>query len=197
MSKNVTVAQIAPSLEINGFSVDIFGTKSHGLQTPTNSLLFSSRIKGWFDNYNFVIVPVDYSQTPIRRWRIELIGNSIANTAIITNGAYCGKYLDGREPDLLSENRPALGFLYFHFIMALVRIRDIDPEGWKGVWARYLTQKPFPTPGNYVLKHLLITINQHFQTTDMEFLEAWISGLRFERPITPSKEEAARVAKRL
>ncbi|KAI0445125.1 hypothetical protein F4803DRAFT_571926 [Xylaria telfairii] len=199
MKEFVKAAHIVPFfLQVGDLDVDIFGSRGKELQTPTNCLLFTQRIKGWFDKYLFVIVPIDYDETPITRWKIELVGKSILDTEMYTgHGEHYGRELDGKELIFLSENRPASRFLYFHFIMALVRMRDIQAEGWKETWARYFTKQPFPTPGNYLRKTMLLAINQHFQTTDVALLEGWIKGQGFEMPITLSEQEAARVAKRV
>ncbi|KAI1750391.1 hypothetical protein F4782DRAFT_532498 [Xylaria castorea] len=202
LSENIKAAHIVPFfLHLENLSTEIFGRRGYELQTPSNSLLLSGRIKCWFDKYCLVIVPVDYDETPITRWKIEIVGNSIANTPyedIDSSGHQSvGKDLDGKELQFLSKERPASRFLYFHFIMALVRIRDIHATGWKEVWARYFTKQPFPAPGNYLRQTMLLAISQHFQTTDVKLIESWIKGEGFEKPITLSDEEAARVANRV
>jgi hypothetical protein len=58
----------------------LFGTQSDSLEKGGNALLLLSQIKSWFDKYCVVVVPVDPSETPIRRWRIDVITPDIKNT---------------------------------------------------------------------------------------------------------------------
>ncbi|KAG6021638.1 hypothetical protein E4U19_005569, partial [Claviceps sp. Clav32 group G5] len=82
----------------------------------------SKRIEAWFDNYHLVIVPVDATENPITRWRTDVISPSIMNAKY--SGEFRGHELDGRELTFHNEKRPVSRFLYFHFFMALVRIKD-------------------------------------------------------------------------
>jgi hypothetical protein len=71
---------------------------------------------------------------------------------------YVWKDLDGKELVFLGEKRPVSRFLYFHFVMALVRIKDLQRRNWQDVWARYHEHRPFPTPGNYMRKAMLLAL---------------------------------------
>ncbi|KAK3947683.1 hypothetical protein QBC32DRAFT_223633 [Pseudoneurospora amorphoporcata] len=104
--------------------------------SPTNSLMLSKQVKSWFDKYLFVIVPVidplEVTQVPnniITRWKVELISPDVENMT--------------RELVFLNQNRPASRFLFFRFMLALIRIRQLDRRGWEDVWAKYHTYKPF------------------------------------------------------
>ncbi|KAI0202598.1 hypothetical protein F4808DRAFT_420699 [Astrocystis sublimbata] len=186
----------------------LFGSRGDDLEKPSNSLLLTSQIKGWFDRYCLIIIPVDAEEMPITRWKIELLGNSVAEMRLAVaqvrlgpvnepNVPYYGRDLDGREFTFRSEARPASRFLYFHFMLALVRMRDIQPHGWKETWARLFTTKPFPTPGPYLRETILLAINQYLGTTDLKLIESWIRGQGFDDPIQLSSEHANRVASRV
>lgn len=155
------------------------------------------QIKSWLDAYKLVIIPVDTTEMPIKRWKIELIGNSIRNTLFSDNPNQYGRDLDGKELTFRSDNRPAPQFLYFHFIMALIRIRDLEAQGWKETWAKYFAHQPFPTPGNYLPQSMLFVLHQHYAATDVEVLESWTRGQGFGKPITVSEEESKKIAERV
>ncbi|KAG5927810.1 hypothetical protein E4U60_007933 [Claviceps pazoutovae] len=108
----------------------------------------SKQIERWFDSYHLVIVPVDVTENPIARWRTDVISPSIMNKRY--SGDFRGSELDGRELTFHNEKRPVSRFLYFHFFMALVRIRDTKRKGWQilgpEVTNSWMTDHGFDTP---------------------------------------------------
>lgn len=115
----------------HGFGEVLFGERAPSLQEEGNALLLSDRIEAWFSSYPIAVVPVDSSESPIKRWRTELISPDIRNEQL-DMGCY-GRDLIGKELVFLNENRLVSRFLYFHFIIALVRIRDLKHRGWEDV----------------------------------------------------------------
>ncbi len=96
----------------------------------------SNAIESWFDKYLLVIVPVDSPESPIQRWRTDVVSSDIKNSPywIDADGtSHLGGDLDGKELTFLGEKRPVSRFLYFHFVMALVRIKDLGRQGWQNV----------------------------------------------------------------
>jgi hypothetical protein len=177
----------------------LFGTQSDSLEKGGNALLLLSQIKSWFDKYCVVVVPVDPSETPIRRWRIDVITPDIKNTVYDYHDGkrFTGKELDRKELVFLGERRPVSGFLYFHFLMALVRIKDIGRNEWESTWARYYEQRPFPTPGNYMRRSMLLALATHFQVADMKVVESWIADHGFDTPLRMDTDQAREVARRV
>ena len=43
----------------------LFGSRAESLMRAGNMLLLSDHIKGWFDKYHLVVVPVDPKEVPI------------------------------------------------------------------------------------------------------------------------------------
>ncbi|CAG9994488.1 unnamed protein product [Clonostachys byssicola] len=175
----IRTAHIVPfSLDGETIGSVIFGSRSStGLAQPENSLLLHEIIHRWFYKYQVLIVPVDSMERPIKRWKIDVITPDIANFRL-----YPGKVggdLDGQELVFLNNNRPALEFLYFRFIMALFRIKDVRTRGWETVWSKYYTNRPFPTPTPYMRKNMLLAIATHFETTSMEVIESWMTDHGF------------------
>ncbi|EHK46050.1 hypothetical protein TRIATDRAFT_274069 [Trichoderma atroviride IMI 206040] len=173
----------------------IFGDRAPSLQQAGNALLLSNKIKGWFNKYLLVVVPVDAREFPITRWKTDIISDNIRGCAY---GADClVDDLDGKELKFLNNNRPVSRFLYFHFIMALVRIRDLDRRGWQDVWARYYTQQPFATPGQYMSKSMLLAIATHQGTIDYQEVLAFCAEQSFDPPLTLDDDESREIARRV
>ncbi|KAK4182766.1 hypothetical protein QBC35DRAFT_526490 [Podospora australis] len=95
-----------------------------------------------------------------------------------------GKDLGGKELTFRNKKRPVLRFMYFHFVMALVHIKDIRRDGRQGVWAQYYEQCPFPTPSNYMRRSMLLALATHFGTADMNVVKSWITDYGFDCPLT-------------
>ncbi|KAI0914944.1 hypothetical protein F4823DRAFT_570235 [Ustulina deusta] len=135
VSEDVKAPHIVPFfLRHTDAGDELFGSRGPELREPSNALLLLSRIKSWFDQHFLIIVPVDPNETPkITRWKIELIEKSVANTPYSGQGRdggfSRGHELDGKELKFLNAARPASIFLYFRFIMTLVRIRDLQRPG--------------------------------------------------------------------
>ncbi|KAH7010033.1 hypothetical protein EDB80DRAFT_714379 [Ilyonectria destructans] len=93
----------------------LFGNRAESLQGAGNSLLLSGHISRWFDSYHLLVLPIDATETPTRRWRTDVISSDIQNSP------YTAEH-NGKELVFLNDKRPVSRFLYFHFVMALVRI---------------------------------------------------------------------------
>ncbi|KAG6123845.1 hypothetical protein E4U12_000574 [Claviceps purpurea] len=193
---DIKAAHIVPYfLDFEGVGELLFGERAQSLKRAGNALLMSKRIEGWFDNYHLVIVPVDVTENPITRWRTDIISPSIMGAQY--NGLLCASELDGRELTFHNEKRPVSRFLYFHFFMALVRIKDIKRIGWQDTWARYYGQRPFPTPGPYLRKSMLMALACHWQTTDLQVMNSWLTDNGFETPLALTNDEVVETARRV
>ncbi|KAI1372423.1 hypothetical protein F4677DRAFT_456499 [Hypoxylon crocopeplum] len=173
----------------------LFGNRAESLLPAGNALLLSKNVKGWWDSYHFVVVPVNAKKTPISRWRTEFISTDIKNLTL--GFGHTAKELDGKELIFLNEKRPVSRFLCFHFIMTLVHVKDIKRPGWQDVWARYYDQCPFPTPGNYMRQSMLLALATHFGAVDMHVVESWIMGHGFDSPLKLTDDETMEAARRV
>lgn len=189
-------AHIVPFLlDDHGFGELLFGDRAQSLQRAGNALLLSDRVKRWFDSYHIVVVPVNAMETPITRWRTEVISPDIRNHELFPG--FFGKELDKKELVFLNEKRPVSRFLYFHFIMALIRIKDLKRRGWQDVWARYYHLRPFGTPGNYMRKSILIALATHHGTVGLSDVEAYLAEHGFDSPINLTDDETTEAARRV
>jgi hypothetical protein len=192
----VKAAHIVPFfVDLESIGEVLFGSQSESLQRAGNSLLLSHKIKGWFDKYFLVVVPVDATETPIKRWKTDVISADITKAGY--GEGHLGAELDGKELKFLGEKRPVARFLYFHFVMALVRIKSLERQGWEQTWARYYEQRPFPTPGNYMRKSMLLALATHFETTDLQVVDSWIKDHGFEAPLKMTHDESTEIARRV
>lgn len=193
----IKAAPIVPHFVPAAVGHILFGSRADELTGPQNALLLSNVVKGWFDRHAIVIVPADSTELTIKRWRIDVVDKSIQNTLISELTHETGGSLDGRELSFRNEKRPAARFMYFHFIIAIMRIRDLKKHRWEEAWARYYTDPPFPTPSPYIREKMLVALAYYYQATDdVAVLAAWMKGNGFpdELHLTPLETaEAARI----
>ncbi|KAK5655897.1 hypothetical protein OQA88_5436 [Cercophora sp. LCS_1] len=197
-SSAVKAAHVVPFfLDSDEIGEILFGNRSPSLRRAGNALLLSTQIKKWFDAYHIVIVPVDRKESPVVRWQVEVISSDIQNSRYLDMGPYYGKDLHQKELTFRNEKRPVPRFMYFHFLMSLIRIKDVKRKGWEEVWAKYYREKPFPTPGNYMRQSMLIALAMHFGTVDMAIIDSWIADNGFDTPLKLTPEESAEAARRV
>lgn len=192
----IKAAHIVPHfLDNDSIGEMLFGSQAESLRQAGNSLLLLDQIKRWFDSYHLIVVPVDATENPITRWQTHIITTDLHGQFYTLERD--AKDLHGKELVFLNRNRPVSRFLYFHFIMALVRIKDIKRRGWEDVWARYYEQRPFPTPGNYMRQSMLLALATHFETADMNVINSWIKDHGFDSPLQLTDDEATEAARRV
>ena len=141
-----------------------------------------------------MIVPVDAHETPIKRWKVEIISPDKRNLGYGADGT-TGE-LDGKELECRSDNRPAARFLYLRFILALVGIKNLKRQGWEATWAKYHESRPFPT-SPYVRKSILHALATHFEATEMRVVESWMQDHGFDTSLRLAPEESTEVARRV
>lgn len=153
---NVRAAHIVPHALGPGLVDYIFGTGSGSrLDTSDNCLLMQDSVERAFDNGNFVLLPVDASESPILRWKIQITDLAAMHTDM---GRVSLKDLNGKEVSFKNENRPASRFLYYHFVVTLLRNKRDRQPGWEKISAELPTGKPFATMGRYMRETVLLTL---------------------------------------
>ncbi|KAL7914913.1 hypothetical protein GGI35DRAFT_435561 [Trichoderma velutinum] len=195
------VAHIVPLLiDANKLEEIIFGSISESVQRPANALLLGGGISGLLECYRIVIVPVDSSETPIKRWRTDLLFPSMKDYPCGNDENWNKIYIrdiEGKELSFLGERRPSPKFLYFHFIMALIRLKDCGYDGWRQIWACYYEQRPFPPAGNYMRTAMIKALATYFQVADMRVVESWINDQGFGTQIQIRDDQAKELARRV
>lgn len=171
----------------------LFGDRATSLKKPGNALFMLSVLKGFFDEYKLVILPVDATETPITRWKMEMTDSRLGPNFVQADLQM--KSLDGKELQFKNNNRPCSRFLYFRFLMALIRMKDIGIKGWQDAWAKYYTQRPFPTPGRYMRRGMIATLARY--CTDDHTLGSWFTEYGFDSALVTTPEEDNEVARRV
>lgn len=192
----VKAAHIVPFSFHNETVGDIlFGNRTESLDKAGNALMLKDSIKSWFNEYSLVIVPADATEVSIKRWRMDILDQRIRRG---TCGLGRIEEFDGKELVFRGEKRPIPRFLYFHFIMALIRMRDLNRKGWQDVWAKYHQQRPFPTPTQYMRKSMLLALGTHFGSAHMHIVDSWIKDNGFDMPLIKlTSEEITEAARRI
>ncbi|ETS02893.1 hypothetical protein M419DRAFT_76407 [Trichoderma reesei RUT C-30] len=177
--------EIVPfGMDANKLAELVFRSGITSVQSPANTLLLRPGFHRWLKEYRFVIVPASRCfDGTITRWRLDVICPDENDPRSMTQdsmGWEYGKDIDGRELSFLGENRPDAKFLYFHFLIALIRIKDLRRENWSRVWARYYQEQPFPAPSNYMRKSVIRALATYFSVADMSILESLVYRYGFE-----------------
>ncbi|KAI9656989.1 MAG: hypothetical protein M1829_000362 [Trizodia sp. TS-e1964] len=135
----------------------VFGKESaQELFSSRNGIIISKTIESKFDKHLVVIVPAPDQTTeqPITRWIFRVVDKSILRRWVVIN-QLTFEDIDGKELEFLSDARPAARYLYFHYVIALLRARKYNRgSGWlleeaarkQYVWA---------TPGKYIRENML------------------------------------------
>ncbi|KAK2049578.1 hypothetical protein LZ31DRAFT_562420 [Colletotrichum somersetense] len=172
----------------------LLGTSS--IERSDNALLLADQIKRWFDSYCIAIVPVDAAETPIRRWRTDVLCPGIKALQYRRRSNVTDD-LDGKELTFVDDKRPVPRFLYFRFIIALVRMKRLGRIGWQEVWARYHGHRPFPSPEKYIRKGVLPANASHFDPSNVDLVNSWIHEYGFDTFLQLKDDEAMEVARRV
>ncbi|TFB04349.1 hypothetical protein CCMA1212_004150 [Trichoderma ghanense] len=177
-------ANIVPfHMEANKLAELVFGAVTVSVRSSANALLLRPGFHCWLKEYKFVIVPFDRSEGAVTRWKVEVICPDKNNPRSLTDevrGWKYGENIDGKELSFLGKNRPATKFLWFHFLMAMVRIKDLERENWREVWQRYYREEPFPAPSSYMRKAVIRALATYFSVGDMNVVESWVYRQGFE-----------------
>jgi hypothetical protein len=134
----------------------IFGSGTGSrLDTSDNCLFIHTSVERNFDNGNFVLLPADPTESPIKTWRVQLTNLAAKNSDM---GRKFLADFDGQNVIFKNDNRPAARFLYFHFIITLLRNKRDRQPGWEKFCVELPTKKPFATPGRYLRQSMLLTL---------------------------------------
>ncbi|PTB69387.1 hypothetical protein BBK36DRAFT_1109701 [Trichoderma citrinoviride] len=170
-------------MDANKLAELVFGSIAASVYSPANALLLRPAFYCWLKEYKFVIVPANCYEGMITRWRLDIIAPDEDKPGFLTHEFRGGTYseqIDGKELTFLGENRPATKFLWFHFLIALVRIKDLGRANWRHVWARYYHEQPFPKPSSYMRRSVVRALATYFAVPDMNVVESWVYNQGFE-----------------
>ncbi|VUC36893.1 unnamed protein product [Clonostachys rosea] len=182
-SDDIKVSHIVPPfVHSRAFGPLLFGPDAEPLRGSGNVLLLHREIKKWYGTYKLVIVPFDREETPIRRWKTEIISSRLNRERFANEGAPVSTF-HSRELVFDNEERPVAKFAYFHFVMALVRAKMLNCDRWQDIWAKYWLNPPFPGGSLYIRECILFALFTHFSFSgvDLAMISSWIRGNGFVR----------------
>ena len=143
-----------------------FGLNSaHDLFSARNGLLLHSSIEEKFDRHLLVIVPDAPipADGPILRWRLRVLDQTILDQTVAdklygrSTGLYPITYhgLDGKHLGFRSATRPAARYLYFHYVVALLRVRRHNRHCQSH---RQTAKFAWAPPGRYMLRNMMLAL---------------------------------------
>ena len=159
-------ARIVPRALGAGLVDYIFGVGTGSrLNTADNCLMIHEHAERALDNGNFVLVPANPNESPLRTWTLK-----VSNTAAINNNFGCKGLRDYDSEHLVfkNDNRPAARFLYYHFVITLLRNKRDRQPGWERFCLDLPTGKPFATPGRYMRQSMLMALAKTAGDLDAE-----------------------------
>lgn len=149
-------AHIIPQSLEEGLVDYIFGKgESTRLNTADNCLYIHSSAEKSFDNGNFVLLPRDPHESPIKTWRIQVTNSFAVNCDM---GRTRLGALHDTDVQFLTDSRPASRFLYYHFVVTLLRNKLYRNPGYETYLVELLSGKPFAIPGKYLRRSMLLTL---------------------------------------
>ncbi|CAH0004851.1 unnamed protein product [Clonostachys byssicola] len=178
---DMRTAPIVPDfVHTSDFGPLLFGGDAESLRGPGNSLSLHREIAKWFGTYKLVILPNNPEETPIRRWKTAVISPQLNSERFAGQETLVSAF-QSQELVFSDEERPVEEFAYFHFVMALVRAKMLNCEGWRDVWAKYWINPPFPRASLYMRECMMFALFTHFDFCglDLAIIDSWIQGNGF------------------
>lgn len=155
-AKQMKAAHIVPSRLGSGLVEYLFGPGiSSRLHTWDNCLMLCSSAKESFDNGNFILIPANPNESPIKTWKIQLTNTAAKNSDI---GHKVLAELDGKNVLFKNDCRPAARFLYYHFVVTLLRNKRDRQPGFQDYSVSLGSIRPFATPGQYMRQSMLLVL---------------------------------------
>ena len=192
---NVHAAHIAPHA-LGPELVDyIFGSGSGSrLDSSDNCLLLHRDVEAAFDNGNFVLLPVDAGEVPILRWKIQMtntaaVGSDMGNTKL--------KAIDGKELSFKNDHRPASRFLYYHFIVTLLRNKRDRQPGCDKYAAELPIGRPFAIIGRHMRDSMLLVLAKNAGDLNREARRLGGGGETFVEGAKLTDSEESEIVRRV
>ncbi|KAI9772640.1 MAG: hypothetical protein M1840_000234 [Geoglossum simile] len=162
-----------------------------------NCLMLHKDLERAFDKGILVIVPVNSAEKPSRRWKAVLLNEACRNEVLYFKTLATMTEVDGMELTFQTEHRPAARFLYYHFVVSLLRCRQQREPGWENAWVKLRTGKPWPTPGRYLRESMLLSLARTVRDLEDGEIETLIQERTFDVPERLADDEEKEVARRV
>lgn len=160
-------APIVPHSFPLGLADYLFGPDSATrIHSTDDTMIMHPWLKSQFEQHNFVLVPVDPTETPLKRWKIVVTmddGHGFRKGCLVRMAD-----LDGRELVFKNNARPAARFLYYHFLISIIicSAKKKTSHEWL---MKLMSGKPFGTWGKWVRKSVMVAMARQLGDVDVEF----------------------------
>jgi hypothetical protein len=182
------------------------------LNEACNCLLIHKSFERAFGKGLIVIMPVDRTESPLRRWKTVLVDNSAKNQPLDLGAGWAQRKgnvlsandvvlkkmsdVDGLELKFRSDKRPAARFLYFHFVMTLLLMAELKRRGYNDVVSKIRTGNPWPTLGRYLRRSMLMKLAHQAGDVDDDVLQV-IYASTYTSPVSLDDREESECVRRL
>ena len=126
--------------------------------SPDNCLMIHTKLEKHFYQGHFVLLPVDPKESPIRRWRLQITNDDARNSEVGLGLNVKLGDLQDRELIFKNDARPAARFLYYHFVVTLLRNSHYKTGNHSHYCTTLPTGKPFATIGKYFRRSMLYAL---------------------------------------
>jgi hypothetical protein len=141
----------------------MFGNAEKGkeiLWDTRNGLWICKTVEQAFDAGKAVIIPL---KEPQDHWndRVDRFKHVVLDKLLLEKGSFGdkGKYrwkdIHERELQFRNTNRPARRYLYFHFVLTMLRRDRYEPPGWAENTMTLVSGIIWATPGEYLRRSML------------------------------------------
>ncbi|KAN0083385.1 hypothetical protein V8E54_002473 [Elaphomyces granulatus] len=175
------------------FGLDVKDMVAYGY----NVLLINSRFERAFDEGRVILLPDDGPVTNkpagyVKNWKIVVLDCH----DLQWEGLRLGDF-DGKRMRFRNDARPTARFLYFHFVISLLRLRIDNHVRWRQFWKEYSNVTPFATRGRkYIRKSMLRSLAAYHGLVNEEKLDSFfgVEDAAFEDEIDVEKEVKSDIA---
>lgn len=145
--ENVHTAHLVPR-RLGESVVEYLVGKHAGLRLnkPDHCLLIHREVEKYFDDFSLVLIPVDKSEYPIKRWMLYCSNDTALNKDMASNTV---RDYHRVELEFKNDARPASQFPYMAFSLAVMYNKHWRRKGWENHIAFSSKMDPFATPGKY------------------------------------------------
>jgi HNH endonuclease len=162
-----------------------------------NGLIMSKDLEKRFDAGDVVIVPIPTENGAPQRLRLLLLNPALGHHRYVETGKFYSE-LDGTELEFKGNWRPGLRYLYWHYVMSILRAAKWETAGWDDLKKRFPDGPIWATPGPYLRKSIVQQLGMAIGDYEVkeEFTDGVCDGAGQKSPID-EKAIAADVAERL
>lgn len=155
-----------------------WGLGNAHIWSPKNGLSLATCIEEPFDKGQLVIVPKEVAAIDeLQKLRLLVLDSELMNVRVPEVPTRTYSDYHGKELEFKSEGRPALRYLYWHYVTSILRMIQYKPE--QRIRDRFPGKKMWPSAGSYFRKSTLKPLAKFVGEIDIEegdFAEGLFDG---------------------